>query len=246
MKHDSTASMLDKYAAWVHATCACKACESCPASSISCLVNKNLDPAFANMPQAGYLGPDYQNSAHRVLVLGKNPAGGPDGDQANDDKHYPLLLKIVDQPSLKEFGIDLQCLYSRWAPLKTLNLEKNVGLKLSEIAYSNQILCRSDNHHSDTNRGLIGCNRWSDIRPIYVSCFHNRLLQLIQILEPNHIVVLGKKKKLDESWPHIFQSLMVAHLPLLNVKIWPVRFPRHFYDWKSDLAPLRQDLGILV
>src|SRR5665213_1810039 len=158
--------MFTRYAEWVRQTCVCDSCVADAPKSIHCLVNRNINPVFTSMPQAGYLGLDYPKSAHRVLVLGKNPAGGPNGDLKNDDKQYPRLLRIHDASSLIEESGPLQSLYNQWPPLRSLNLEQSVGLKPSEIVYANQILCRSDNHKPDINRGLIGENNWNDVRPI--------------------------------------------------------------------------------
>lgn len=238
--------MLNDYADWVRQTCACNSCVVDALRSVHCLVNRNINAAFESMPQSGYLGLDYQTSVHRVLVLGKNPAGGPDGDLNNDAEHYPKLLRISDTVSLKEESGPLQRLYNNWKPLKSLNLEKRVGLKPSEIVYANQILCRSDNHKPNINRGLIGENRWQDVRSIYISCYQNRLLELIRILEPHHIIALGKKQLLAESWPVLLEQLLNAELPKSEIKVWPIVFPTRYNKWaEDDLIPIREYLGIL-
>lgn len=238
--------MFSKYAEWVSQTCACDACRVDAPRSVHCLVNRNIDPIFTSMPQAGYMGLDYQHSVHRVLVLGKNPAGGPDGDIKNDVQQYPRLLRILNATSLIEESGPLQSLYNRWGPLRDLNFEKRVGLKPSEIVYANQILCRSDNHKPDINRGLISENDWKDVQAIYLSCFQNRILKLIRILEPHHVIALGKKKTLAESWPALLEQSLATELPDLKVRVWPVVFP-HPGNRRSedDLIPIREYLGIL-
>lgn len=238
--------ILSKYAEWVSQTCACASCAADAPQSVHCLVNRNINPIFTSMPQAGYLGLDYQYSAHRVLVLGKNPAGGPNGDSKNDIKHYPRLLRIVDSASVSDESGPLQDLYNHWRPLMDLKLEQRVGLKPSEIVYANQILCRSDNHKPDENRGRIGLNKPKDVQLIYSSCFRNRIVDLVRISEPRHIIALGKKKSLSQSWPTLLENLLASQLPNLTARVWPVIFPYPTNRWsEDDLLPIRECLGIL-
>lgn len=250
--------MQEKYAQWVKETCACGACGIDVPDLSKYLVNRNIRSVLSSqpsesMPQAGYLGEDYLR--YRVLVLGKNPAWPK--SMLDDKSYYELLQGIQDVPTLRENTIPLRKMHTDWTPLKEseLDLVRQVGLKPTEIAYSNQVLCRTDHHKinvekPDAQRGAISIIPRKTIKPIYESCFRDRICKLIEILEPNHILSIGKLDDPVYSWPLVLERLLHTRPQSKNIRVWHVRFPTgqggYVNEARKDIAGLRQALGIVA
>ena len=250
--------MQAEYAHWVKETCACGACGIDVPHLSKYLVNRNIRPILPSqpndsMPQAGYLGEDYLR--FRVLVLGKNPAWPK--NIADDKAYYELLQNIQDIPTLQENMPALRKMHNDWTPLKAseLDLVRQVGLKPTEIAYSNQILCRTDNHKidqekPDAQRGAISRIDRKTIKPIYESCFRNRICELIEILEPKHILSIGRLDDIVYSWPHVLERLLRTRPQSSDIRVWHVRFPTgqggYVKEAREDISGLREALGIMA
>lgn len=247
-----------EYAQWVKQTCACGACGIDEPELSKYLVNRNINPVFPiqmsdSMPQAGYLGEDY--SRYRVLVLGKNPAWPK--SRTDDKTYYDLLEGIQDAATLQQNTPQLRNMHNGWTPLRAseLDLIRQVGLKPTEIAYSNQILCRTDHHqveeiNPDAQRGTISTISRKKIKRLYESCFRNRVCNLIEILEPSHILSIGKLDDTNYSWPHVLVELLRSKPQFREIRVWPVRFPTgqsgYVNEARKDIAGLCEALGIKI
>ncbi len=246
-------SMQEQYVQWVKETLVCSACNINVPQQAQYLVNCNIRPSLTDQPhksrpQPGYLGEDYLR--YRVLVLGKNPAWP--NSEAVDIEYFKTVQMIQDVKSLKVCTPTLLRMHSNWTPLKELNLRHHVGLQPAEIAYANQILCRSDSLKPDKpkERGAVAQIAPKAIQAIYDSCFENRICKLIEILEPQHIVTIGKLDNTEFSWPHILERLLGRRSQFNNVRVWPVRFPTwqggYTKEAHNDISGLREVLGIVT
>ncbi|MGC4045058.1 MAG: hypothetical protein QM758_14805 [Armatimonas sp.] len=212
-----------KYIKWVQDVRNCASCNGCSAKAQGYLYNANLPSQSLKMvhktvvPQAGFLGPRYFEQEKRILVLGKNPGGG---DQA--DRYYALQASIVDEQSLEENTTHIISeVKKRWKPLLNLNIFDSV--KAENIAYSNQILCRTN----VSARKLEYANDGA-FEAIYNSCFENRVLPLIRVLRPHFVIALGEKA--DNPWPTKLRKLLQATPDCAEIEVYGIHFPHRVND----------------
>jgi hypothetical protein len=216
------------YVAWIAQTTGCDACgHACPAAAQKHLVNENI-PANPRkivvglpiVPQSGFLGPDYERQEKRILVLGKNPGGNWDthryyacqdeiakASDGADDLGYrsamDRILGMVQNPP-------------DWKLLRDVNLFQS--LPATQIAYANQILCRMVGPASDIEKADA-----KGLEAIYASCFEHRVLPLIHLLRPNHIIAFGAKRW--ESWPDKLAAFLREHPECGHIEVHGVIFP---------------------
>jgi uracil-DNA glycosylase len=124
------------------------------ASVIACnRCTEQNDPNLArdaneNVPQPGYIGPDYPKTG--VLLVGQNP-GWPQGNQMREaDQHYTRALRELRENPTEARLAEVQSILGRY--IRTWQIYDEYfpltawGWDLEEIAYCNMVRCRTHNN----------------------------------------------------------------------------------------------------
>ena len=138
-----------------------------------------LRDALENVPQPGYVGPNYRQSD--VLLVGQNP--GVPSDLVNDDQIYTAALRSLrDNPTGEEYeklSRSLENVIQGWPVHNNYFPLAACGFTLNDIAYCNLVRCRTQANRTP-NRSLV------------TRCVDQHFDRWIGWLEPQVAVFIGK------------------------------------------------------
>ncbi len=191
-------------------------CHECANRSLECHVfNCNIEEVadFAGeykiRPTTGYVGDRYLEQEVKILLLGKNPGGG----DRPDDLYFRCLERLqTGRSAMRSIQRNVCCLASGWSVIRLLNLEKTLCRAPQEIAYSNQILCRTQEAAiSKLEKGNL-----AELKKLYRTCVRRHLLGLLEILKPDVIIAMGKKTSRGLSWDECLLKPALSKTPFAS------------------------------
>lgn len=150
-------------------------CTAC--TSIHC--PKLLRDASENVPQPGYIGPNFCN--RRVLLVGQNP-GTPKRLDAEDMPYTSALRTLRDCPTDETFEslcVLLDSFIPRWPVHNNYFPLEESGLGLKDIAYLNVVRCRT---FRDTKPNVVQIS----------NCLNLHFGRWLDYLMPKVVVFIGK------------------------------------------------------
>ena len=172
------------------------ACTACSSADDQYLLRDTQE----NVPQPGYVGPNYE--ARRVLLVGQNP--GVPGRLAEADRRYTQALRLLrDSPNAESYAAlarTLKAFVPMWPVSGSYFPLAECGLALEDIAYTNIVRCRTQANRAPKPR-------------LTQNCITNHFAKWLDILQPRVVVFIGKWASDQASWlvgqrgvPHAFMN----------------------------------------
>lgn len=133
-----------------------------------------------NVPQPGYIGPNYNKS--KVLLVGQNP--GVSQNRFNrQDKEFSNTLNAVSEHPTRRNMVATQKMLERiipsWPVTGNYFPLARIPLQLKDIAYINVVRCRTNENTAPSKK-------------IVDACIQNHFIHWIEWLNPDVVVCIGK------------------------------------------------------
>lgn len=156
------------------------ACQACTTSTDPKLLRDNGE----NVPQPGYVGPNYSQS--RVALVGQNPAAPKTGTSktlTEADLPYTQALRALRDSPTEDSYRELSSILARFIPQWPVHGSyfplQEAGLTLSDIAYFNVVRCRTERD------GVPGLGLTSN-------CVAHHFGRWLDALAPRTVIFIGK------------------------------------------------------
>jgi len=133
----------------------------------------------------------------------------------------PAQLAIDGAAALEAQTSTLMRAVHGWKHLTGLQMEVTTGVRPTEMAYANQILCRT----VDKDVSVLEGRDAATLRAIYETCFERRIKPLLEILRPSVVVVIGKKATPKSSWPEWFKAACRKHGVAQGTDVVDITYP---------------------